>query len=502
MVSRFFTRLLPFKKAPIMERYFTIFVIFGASITMMISMVIGLQQSIWFDEGYSIIVAQQPLGELIALTAVDAHPPLYYILLKAWMAVFGTSEFALRVSSVLCGGLSVIVLAFLLKDLFSKRIAWIAIPFVVFAPFLIRYNYEIRMYAFVMLIGLIATWVMVQAWRTKQVKWWVIYGALVVIGMYTLYMSAVFWLAHLVWLLIMTKQAKAKVFKQPYWLAYIGAAIIFAPWVPTVLAQLSSSALPPYMSTVTVYELTNILGLLMAYSAGWQIGPWLSVFLVIFIAAFSYVSANVWRKAKGPDRQGLLLLAACFVVGIIFYALISLPPNPPRFLERYVVHISVFWYALLGVVIAYGWRMGLKAPTYILAGASVALLGLGVVTNAQIGNYNFQRTQYFQAQTMRQEFGCDDTTFVTAGPFGYIDLKYNFDGCKLQFYYPWDVTLVGGFAPVDKSTDRIKATTGIMTPRLIFIYYDDSDVTMTPDPRFREVERRSFDKTHVIIYEQ
>lgn len=502
MVFHFLKRLLPAKKASWSERYFIGIVIVVALLTMVISMLIGLNQSVWFDEGYSIMVAQQSVSEVLSLTAVDAHPPLYYLLLKVWMVLFGSSELALRSSSVLCGGFSVIVMAYLLKDLFSRRIALIAVPFLAFAPFLIRYNYEIRMYAFVMLIGLIATWVLVRAWRTKQVKWWIIYGALVVIGMYTLYMSAVFWLAHVVWLLIMARQAKESIVKQPFWLAYIGAAVVFLPWLPTVFSQLSSSALPPYMSTVTLYELTNILGLLMAYTPGWQIGPWLSVFLVIFIFAFAYVFAKVWQRLAKTQRSGLLLLTLCFVVGIIFYTLISLPPNPPRFLERYVVHISIFAYALLGVVIAYGWQFRLKVPVYVLTVASVAIMGLGVVTVARIGNYNFQRTQYLQAQTIRQEIGCDDTTFVTAGPFGYIDMKYNFEGCPIKFYYPWDVTLTGGFAPADKSEDRVKDTLGIASSRIAYIYYDDSDVTLTPDARFREVERRSFDKTHVILYER
>jgi uncharacterized membrane protein len=393
-------------------------------------------------------------------------------------------------------------MALLLKELFSKRIALIALPLLVFAPFLLRYDYEIRMYAFVMLIGLVATWVMLRAWQTKKARWWIIYGALVAVGMYTLYMSAVFWLAHVVWLLFMVRQARGSIIKQPFWVAYIGAVVVFLPWVPTVLSQLSSSALPPFMSTVNLYELTNILGLLTTYSAGWQIGPWLTILLIVFLASFSDVLTKVWRQATKQQKHGLLLLAFGFTVGIIFYTLISLPPNPPRFMERYVVHISIFWYAFVGVIIAFGWQLRRKVAVYILTGATTILVGSGVVTVAQIGNYNFQRTQYLQAQTIRHDIGCDDTTFVTAGPFGYIDMKYNFEGCSLKFYYPWDVTLVGGYAPVDKSSDRIKTTTGIASSRLVSIYYDDSDVALTPDSRFREVERRSFDKTHVIIYER
>jgi hypothetical protein len=240
----------------------------------------------------------------------------------------------------------------------------------------------------------------------------------------------------------------------------------------------------------------------MAYSPGWQIGPWLSIVLLIFLANFALVFAKVWRRVSKQQRQGLLLLIACFIVGIIFYALISLPPNPPRFLERYVVHIAVFWYALLGVVIAYGWQLRLKLPVYVLTVVTVVLMASGVVAVSQLGNYNFQRIQYLQAQTIRQDIGCDDTTYVTAGPFGYIDMRYELEGCDLKFYYPLDNTLGGGFAPVDKSPDRIKDTLGITSSRIAYVYFDDSDVTLVPDARFHEVERRDFDKTRVIIYAQ
>lgn len=502
MTHRIFTRLYSLKKSPWAEQYFVGILVFMAIVGMAISLVIGMQQSVWFDEGYSIMLAQRPVGELISLTAVDAHPPLYYLLLKAWMAVFGTSELALRISSVLCGGLAIVGAGFLIKELFSKRVALMALPFLVFAPFLLRYDYEIRMYAFVTLIGVTSTWVLVRAWQTKRVKWWILYGALVAAGMYTLYMSAVFWLAHIAWLLFMTRQQKERITRQPFWLAYAGAAIVFLPWAPTVLSQLKSSALPPYMDSVTIYQLTNILGQVMAYRPGWQIGAWLSVLLVLFVGLFIYVGVKVWQRATKAQRAGLLMLGMCFVVGIGFYALISMPPNPPRFLERYVVHISIFWYALLGVVIALGWQLRLKRSVALLAAVSVAVMTLGIVTLVRIGNYNFQRLQYLQAETIREDIGCRDTTYVTAGPYGYIDMAYELQGCQLKFYYPHHVTFSGGFAPVNGSKDEIRDSSGIATKRIVYVYYDDSDVYFTPDGRFHEVERRSFDKTRIIIYEQ
>ncbi len=43
--------------------------------------------SIWYDETVSLINAQMSLSNLIDATRADVHPPLYYMLLHAWLSV-------------------------------------------------------------------------------------------------------------------------------------------------------------------------------------------------------------------------------------------------------------------------------------------------------------------------------------------------------------------------------------------------------------------------------
>lgn len=45
---------------------------------------ISLESSLWCDEIWSVMLANNPLPDIIDLTAADAHPPGYYILLKIW----------------------------------------------------------------------------------------------------------------------------------------------------------------------------------------------------------------------------------------------------------------------------------------------------------------------------------------------------------------------------------------------------------------------------------
>src|SRR5215207_2134580 len=59
-----------------------------------------------WDEGWSIAHASVPVGELLRVAGEDWHPPLYTLLLKAWLWL-GKSVYQVRYLSVLLGVLGV-----------------------------------------------------------------------------------------------------------------------------------------------------------------------------------------------------------------------------------------------------------------------------------------------------------------------------------------------------------------------------------------------------------
>jgi len=65
------------------------------------------------DEAFSWRLATYPAAEIVARTATDVHPPLYYAALSAWIALWGDSPAALRALSTILG-LTVVLLAYLL----------------------------------------------------------------------------------------------------------------------------------------------------------------------------------------------------------------------------------------------------------------------------------------------------------------------------------------------------------------------------------------------------
>lgn len=109
-----------------------------------------IYHSLWFDEAVSVHWAKQSIPRILEVgfnLTEDRLPPLYYLMLKGWSALFGLSETAIRMLSVLFGVLLVPVVAKIALLLFNRRVALITAALVALNPFLIWYAQEARMYA-------------------------------------------------------------------------------------------------------------------------------------------------------------------------------------------------------------------------------------------------------------------------------------------------------------------------------------------------------------------
>src|SRR6476646_8804152 len=96
----------------------------------------------------------------------------------------------------------------------------------------------------------------------------------------------------------------------------------------------------------------------MGYTPIWEAEAALVIAVMVAIALSGWLLIHIRRHIDMRQRKGLMLLVLAFVSAIIFYWYISLPPNPPRFVERYMVHVSPFLYAFTGVIAYLGYKIG------------------------------------------------------------------------------------------------------------------------------------------------
>lgn len=479
------------------ERHF-LWVVGGAALVFAtLSLSIGLNQSVWFDEAYSIMLAKQPAVQLVQLTALDTHPPLYYLLLKGWAALFGWGEFALRSLSVLAGALAVVFAGLTARRMFGVRVALMALPFVAIAPFLIRYGFEIRMYALASLIGIMATYVLVRAYQTKSGRdqWtlYVIYAALVALGMYSLYYLVVLWVAHfawLVWMSLKTKEPLRKIIKAPWLLAFGASVLLFLPWLPAFLAQVNNGALAAISQPLTVDNMVGIVSFEFLYRPSWQLGAVLSLVIVGVIALLAYLTIRAFRAVPDKQRPYLVLLAWYMLVPVALVAVVSI--LRPMYVERYLAHVAIGGVLYVGIIVA----LSYGKATRRLKVSCVALLGvmlLGLMQLAAVGNYNFQRLQtptVKQAAAAIQSCAQGPTVFA-ADPYVAVELAYYLPDCQIYFYSQ-SVTLRGGYAPLSESPLRIGDPQKELAskPYVYYVYYDQPTVALPAG--LKQTERQDF----------
>lgn len=197
---------------------------------------INLNQSIWLDEAINIVnaknldflsfISKYPLG--------DFHPPGYFALLWAWIRLFGTSEIAVRVPSVILGVGSVWLTYLLGKDLFNKKVALLSAVFLSVGPLHVYYSQEARMYSLAVFSAVLSFYFL-----TKLVKENKKYAVA-----YMLSLVLVFYSDYLIFLII-PSQLIYIIFFEKKFIKLIISANIFAlfsllPWLTVFPNQLKT----------------------------------------------------------------------------------------------------------------------------------------------------------------------------------------------------------------------------------------------------------------------
>lgn len=483
----------------ILLRRWAVIVGLAALGTFVLVLFLGRGQSIWFDESYSVLLAKQSVLDIFRLTGVDAHPPLYYLLLKLWCGLFGWSELALRSLSALLSALTVGVAALLLRRLFSVKVVLVSLPFLVFAPYWLRYGYEIRMYALAGLIGALASWALLRAVDTKtDRRRWAVYALLVAAGMYTLYVTAVIWLAHFVWLL---SQDRRRIIRQPWFLAYVAAAALFLPYVLTVFYQFSNSPLSGVGQIFNMTHLGELVSMLLIYTPEWSVGKWSTAGIILFMGLIVYLLDRVYHRTTSSTRRSLSFLVCMTVVPFVFFVTISLAISGVFFLPRYLAQASLYAYMLIGVVITLGWSYGFRRAASSLFVIACLLLSWGVGQLIIAGNFNYERMQRPETASVRQLVDCKKSVVVADDAYTYINDLYYFDGCDFRFYSTLPIPFRGGYAWLADNGIRLANSRDLNAGRVVHLYWQGTQKNFQIDNRYRLVSSITYDHQVTDTYE-
>ena len=401
--------------------------------------------AIWFDEAFSSYLIQFSYADVARYTATDVHPPLYYWVLKAWTELFGTAEFGLRTLSILFAAAAIIVTFFLARRLFGRKVAIVSLLFLVLSPMLVRYSDEARMYTMAAFIVMSATYALVKAREAKQKRWWVVYGVLVGLGMWTHYFTALIWLAHWAWHAwdsygkgISFKSWFKNFFNKNWVLAYAVAVVVYSPWLYFMIKQLTIvQASGFWIGPVGVDTSTNYLTNMFYYLEHGQTQGWLALLLAVIVALVIFLIPRVYRNFNKDQKSKFILVSAIAWIPVILLFLASLPPLRPSFVDRYLIPSLIAATLFFAVVLVIGtkkWRPIFRAlPIIAIAGMMI----FGITNVYKYGNYNKNTNVHIVTREVIQEIqktGKPGQPIITTTPWIFYEaVPYSTDEHPVYF---------------------------------------------------------------------
>jgi len=248
-----------------------------------------LHSGYWIDEAITVGIASHGVGEIPGLLRLDGSPPLFYLLLHGWMAVAGTGEAATRALALAFALVAVPVSWWAGTALFGRRAGALAAIGAAGCPFLTYYAQEARRYSLVAVLSVLACASFVLAFVHGRRRHIWLLGLWAVLLLYA-HNWALFLVGGLgvAWLWLWRE---GRVDGGEGAVLAGAVALLYAPWVPSLVFQAANTA-APWSSRPNPLFLLGIPGALLGYVAA----P---------LLALAAVAA--WRR--GPVPEGVRLLA-------------------------------------------------------------------------------------------------------------------------------------------------------------------------------------------------
>lgn len=352
-------------------------------------------QSLSYDEAVSVYLAKLPLKDMLAWTAGDVQPPLYYLLLKPWIALVGDSEFSLRFLSLLWSVLAVALFYRLGAAMGSRRVGMLAALVAAVHPWYVWHAQDARMYSQLVTLCLLATYTLVRQLQTPGRGEQRGSGILVLAytaALYTHYLAVILFVYH-----FLAMAVYSWLHRRPYVLTrYVAAVIlpsllVYLPWLPAVLST--------YRRDTSFWEgplkaaeaASRVFTALFVGGVGETILEQRGLIVAMTMASALLVSYAV-AVPRLPGRKvafaaGLFLVPMAAIAVLLWLV--------PKFNARYFLPASIALPLLWGLALDADWRNHTFVSEAVMLMASLILL---------IGSWQGLSGMYWDERLTRDDF--------------------------------------------------------------------------------------------------
>ncbi len=319
----------------------------------------ALHAPFWIDEGIAVGIASHPFLDIPGVLRLDGSPPLYYLLLHVWMSIFGDGQATTHVLSLGFALLAIPVAYWAATEIFGRRAGLFAALLAAVSPFLTYYAQETRMYALVSLLALVVAATLVRVFVFRRRAFLPLFSVALAALMYTHNWGLFLAVGTVVALLPAWRATPdRRAFARDVVIAYGAVALLYAPWLPSLLFQATHTGAPWSRRPSVADVFGPISGML-----GGETVP-LALALAAGAGLATIVKAG--RSAAGPGdvpdpdavrRTAVWVLVALPIAGLVIAW--SASQIAPGFAGRYFAVFVGPVLLIAGIGLAHAGRLGI-----------------------------------------------------------------------------------------------------------------------------------------------
>lgn len=386
-------------------------------------------KNIWTDEAFTMeLVRENNFWGIVKGTANDVHPPLYYLIVKIFVLVFGDKFYIFKIVSVIPIVLTMLLAFFYVKPWWGTRAAVLYMIMLNAIPCVMEYGVQIRMYAwalfFVTWAGLNAYGICTQNQKEEDRQQdYIQLTVASICGCYThtyaMISCVCIYFLVCIYTLCSGKGFRKQILFKRCILSGCVVAICYIPWLIVLFQQMINRIDNYWIEPVTGQVILQYVNFLFSSRIPYSEGMY-------FMLCMMAIVICMWRGSR-KDKEGigaLMFLAVPILtagIGIVLSILVT-----PFFIARYLLPCM----GLLAVFFAVAFQRE-RSYVHILIG----VFGMFMVINAYQTNFQaeYKSTQVDELlDFMEEHMGEDDLIAYNYEIYGFIYDIY-FDDSKTVF---------------------------------------------------------------------
>lgn len=414
--------------------------------------------SIRGDEGPALFMRDLGFGNWWESTIGDAHPPLYYLLLKL-VPSLGFVITPFRIFSAVLG-IATIYLVFLLgKKLFNENVGLFASFIFAVSQANIKYAQIVRSYSLFTFLSVLSVLFFAYYLSDKKdiyLTGWVIVSAL---GCWTHYFFAFAVLAQLIYLVLFYRNDK-KIVKS-FAIGLLMLVIVTAPLLPILYYQTITAktiAIPSYeyndpllkftLTTPLANNLFVRIGMMFSHlSAGYHSASFGTGFLLFISTLGLAFGLPILFGAKNIAKNKKLMLMALLPATLIvcLSAIWAFGLFPYQTYARFILFVSPFYYLFVAAGAVSIPKINTKKLLIVLA---IAILALNAISLHEYYTVQVKEDNMEYLSSLVEGAGPNDVILVHTGMYA-MNLPYTYNGRARVFLAPDGIESVTGLSLKD-----------------------------------------------------